>query len=144
MVSSLSLSLTILLERIQLLDKEDKKDICELFAYIPNVIDDTEELQSIFQAVHEILEQKPGGLFKIDLTQDSGIEKWAEHIGTKIKESRKKANFTQEELAKQSGIPQSHISRLENGKHNPSNFTLEKIAKALNIEFNEKMTEERG
>jgi transcriptional regulator with XRE-family HTH domain len=51
-----------------------------------------------------------------------------------IKELQLKAGWTQEQLAAESGLPQSHISRLEAGKHSPSRATLEKIAKALGVD----------
>jgi transcriptional regulator with XRE-family HTH domain len=51
----------------------------------------------------------------------------------RIKDLRVNAHLTQEELAELSGLPQSHISRLESGKHSPSRITLEKLAQALNV-----------
>ena len=63
------------------------------------------------------------------------LKRWKEFIGGKIRELRKAANpnLTQEGLAKASGLPQSHISRIESGQHSPSNKTLERIAKALDV-----------
>ena len=39
--------------------------------------------------------------------------------------------MTQGELADKAGIPQSHVSRLETGKHVPTHLTIEKLAEAL-------------
>ncbi|MDM8008608.1 MAG: helix-turn-helix transcriptional regulator [Phycisphaerae bacterium] len=39
-------------------------------------------------------------------------------------------------LASKSGLPQSHISRLEAGRHSPSHKTLEKLASALAVPVN--------
>lgn len=50
-----------------------------------------------------------------------------------IREAREAAGLTQAELSQQSGLPQSHISRLEQGKHSPTARTLEKIATALKL-----------
>ena len=58
------------------------------------------------------------------------LEQWLEHVSGKIRDARKKAGMTQEGLAELSGLPQSHISRLETAKHSPSRMTLEKIAEA--------------
>jgi transcriptional regulator with XRE-family HTH domain len=44
-----------------------------------------------------------------------------------------RAQLTQEQLAAKSGLPQSHISRIENAKHSPSLATLQKIAAALGV-----------
>ena len=46
--------------------------------------------------------------------------------------ARSKNNMTQAELAKKTGIRQSNISRIENGKCSPNLETLIKLAKGLN------------
>ena len=53
--------------------------------------------------------------------------------------ARTELNLSQKELAEKIGINQSHISRLESGRHNPSIQFLQKVAsgldKTLYIEF---------
>jgi len=53
--------------------------------------------------------------------------------------ARTELNLSQKELADKIGINQSHISRLENGRHNPSIQFLQKVAtgldKTLYVEF---------
>ena len=50
-----------------------------------------------------------------------------------LKETREKAEMSQEELARESEVSRTIISELENGKTEvTTNKTLEKIAKALN------------
>jgi len=44
---------------------------------------------------------------------------------------RKEANLTQKQLSKITGIDQANLSKLENGKLNPSFDYLDRIAKAL-------------
>jgi transcriptional regulator with XRE-family HTH domain len=56
------------------------------------------------------------------------------NTGKAIKRRREQLKMTQEELADKSGLPQSHISRLEAGKHAPTRQTIERVAKALKIE----------
>ena len=46
-------------------------------------------------------------------------------------EARKKANLTQEQLSKKTGIKQSAIARLESGKQSPNTDTLFKILEAV-------------
>ena len=46
-------------------------------------------------------------------------------------EARKKANMTQEDLSKKTGIKQSAIARFESGKQSPNTDTLFKILAAL-------------
>ena len=48
-------------------------------------------------------------------------------VGEMIKEERKKAHLSQEELAKKTGTKKSYISRLENGKIDIQISTLFKI-----------------
>lgn len=56
-----------------------------------------------------------------------------QRIGKRIKELRKQAGLTQEELAGQVHIDPQHMSRLERGKYFPSLETLELIAQNLDV-----------
>ena len=51
-------------------------------------------------------------------------------VGMKIKEARKEAGITQEELAQRSGTSKHYISRLENNKSDIELLTLKKIVEA--------------
>ena len=51
-----------------------------------------------------------------------------------LKEARKKAKLTQQELANRSGVPRASISRIENGFRNVTINKLKKIASAMNME----------
>ena len=51
-------------------------------------------------------------------------------VGMKIKEARKAAGMTQEELAQKSGTSKHYISRLENNKSDIELLTLKKIVEA--------------
>ena len=48
-----------------------------------------------------------------------------------IIDARVSSGITQEELSRKSGINQANISKLEQGKANPSVSTLQKLAKGL-------------
>jgi transcriptional regulator with XRE-family HTH domain len=54
-------------------------------------------------------------------------------IGKRIKELREEKGITTIELAEKSGVAQSTISQIENGKRNPSTGTAAKIAEALGV-----------
>ena len=56
------------------------------------------------------------------------------NLGQKIKMVRKARNMTQEQLAELVDIGTPNISYIENGKFAPSVDTLQKIAKALNVQ----------
>jgi DNA-binding XRE family transcriptional regulator len=61
------------------------------------------------------------------------VNKRREAIAARLKALRNTANLTQKQLAEKSGLPQSHISRLEAGQHGPSLKTVLKLASALGV-----------
>jgi len=133
---ALTMAIGILLERIQRLPQTEKKDLLELVEGLSSA--DPEEVESSLLTMREILEQSPGRVRRMRLPSDSsrhapGLRKWITYVSRRIVEKRSAAGITQAELAKKSGLPQSHISRLESGKHSPSRATLEKIATALQL-----------
>ncbi|GAA2550668.1 helix-turn-helix transcriptional regulator [Winogradskya consettensis] len=56
-------------------------------------------------------------------------------MGERIAARREELNLTQEQVAERSGVRQSEISRIERGKANPTQATLEKIVRALGAKF---------
>lgn len=56
-------------------------------------------------------------------------------FGMRMKELRKNAALSQEELAEKAAISSKYISRIEMGQHFPSIDTLVKLADALNVEL---------
>lgn len=58
-----------------------------------------------------------------------------ELLGARIKELRKARGLSQDQLSEKVNIDPKHLSRIEVGKSYPSLNTLEKIAKALNVEI---------
>lgn len=69
-----------------------------------------------------------------EITPSEALLKRMTYIGNKIREHRKVAGMNQEQLSSATGLTQSHISRLESGKHSPSHETLKRIADALGID----------
>lgn len=65
-----------------------------------------------------------------------------QQLAREILYAREKAGLTQVQLSKLSGIDQGDISRIEDGKGNPSLKKIEKIAKALNAEVSIKFEKE--
>ncbi len=134
------LALSVLIERIGSLPKAERDDLFELLQEWRKA-DTTEEQESIHHAMEEILAQVPIAtkpLFRNEQEPLSrGLKPWAEHVGQKIRELRANAGLTQNDLASRAGLPQSHISRLENAEHSATHFTLEKIAKALGVPVDE-------
>ncbi len=55
--------------------------------------------------------------------------------GVSLSGARGKEGMTQRELSKLTGIPQRHISEMENGKRPIGKETAKKLGKALNISY---------
>jgi DNA-binding XRE family transcriptional regulator len=55
-------------------------------------------------------------------------------IARQIRQRRDALGMTQATLARKAGIPQSHVSRLEAGKHVPTRITIERVAEALSVQ----------
>lgn len=55
-------------------------------------------------------------------------------IGEDIKRMRIEKNMTQQELGQKLGVSQQMIGQWETGKANPKKETIEKIAKALDVD----------
>lgn len=56
-------------------------------------------------------------------------------LGKKIKSLRKSKNITLTQLSELSGVSQGYLSRIENGKHDPTFSILLQIARALEIQI---------
>ena len=54
-------------------------------------------------------------------------------IGQRIQKYRIRQNLTQEQVAERAGISQKHLSRIEQGYHNPRFDMIIQLAAALNI-----------
>ena len=59
------------------------------------------------------------------------VARYRQKVGKAISFRRNKLGMTQVQLAAETGLPQTHISRLEKGRHAPTYTTILKIAKAL-------------
>lgn len=62
---------------------------------------------------------------------------WA--VAQRVREARERQGLRQEDLAEKTGIARSNIARLEQGRHLPTLSTLQKIARALNLDINNLM-----
>jgi ribosome-binding protein aMBF1 (putative translation factor) len=144
---ALVLAITVVLERLTRLSEADSADMFELFKCYKNAATDEERIAA-HEAMLELLEKTSTKVRRLELAEDEDgppdengppdeLRKWLDYVSGQIRTRRKEANLTQEQLAERSGLPQSHISRIENGRHSPSRATLEKIARALNLAVSE-------
>jgi len=61
------------------------------------------------------------------------MEKEVIKFGQKLREIRLKKKLSQGDIARVLGVHRSYISGLERGVRNPSLLTIQKVAKAINI-----------
>ena len=126
-------------ERFRNLSKEERADLIVLIEALAECQStEDEKYGEIHDAMRELL--YPEGMGDVIMgaagaaDRTDGLKSRMSWISQKIKELRDKCGFTQHDLAEKSGLPQSHISRLESGVHSPSFKTLEKLAAALDVE----------
>lgn len=58
-------------------------------------------------------------------------------LGIRIREHRKKRGLTQDEVADRAGVSQGYIGSVERGEQNLTVESLEKILRAIGMEFDE-------
>ncbi len=137
---AVALAIAVVIDRIQQLKKQDRDDLFELVKELAVATND-EGRSGIIETMIEILDGRLVTIEQADLSEPerpSGRwQKWVDWVSKRIRDARNESSLTQEQLAEKTGLPQSHISRIENAKHSPSRATLEKIAAALNkpLEF---------
>jgi len=61
------------------------------------------------------------------------MEKEVIKFGQKLREIRLKKELSQDDIARALGVHRSYISGLKRGVRNPSLLTIQKAAKAINI-----------
>jgi len=130
----LALAIAVLGDRIRTLPSDDREDLYDLTKALVSAESD-EDRDAVLHGMLEILDQRGSGVREL-APEPPGeeLQTWMTYVGRRIRQFRTGARLTQEALAEKAGLPQSHISKLETGKHSPSSLTLHKIAAALGIE----------
>ncbi len=129
----INLAIAVIVDRIRSLPQPDREDLFELTKALV-CAQSEEEFESASRAMAEILDQSGSGVQVVPSEEPTEeLRTWMGHIGGRIRELRVQAGLTQSQLAEKSGLPQSHISRLEQARHSPSAMTIEKLANALGV-----------
>src|SRR5207244_2882883 len=105
----------------------DDADQADLFSCIRDLstIKGREDAEDTMKTILEILEPRLGDTSLVNgeaLDQArprQTHESWLVWISQKLKSLREERGLTQHELAEKARLPQSHISRLEGGRHSP-------------------------
>lgn len=126
------------------LTASDKVDVFDVLLNLLIDTPNTVQLTESYRLMQEIIAGRREDTSPVDMPQshDDRIAKtdepvdyhnWKQWVGGKIQELRAEKKWTQEDLAKKSGLPQSHISRIERFKLSPSRRTVERLAKAFGV-----------
>ena len=97
------------------------------------------EIEEIEDVASEILFRDPEDSVATRIEEDrapdaeKALEQHRLYVGKQIRKWRRQLEMSQEELAKRAGIRQSHVCRLETGKHSPTYLTIQKVANALAV-----------
>lgn len=134
------LALGIILARVKNLSPEDCDELYSMFTEYRQA-ESEEDRRAADTGIMEILDQNVVAVKAMTFGGDKApplkLKKWLDWVSKKIHDLREQANLSQDELEALTGLPQSHISRLENGKHSPSRYTLEKLADAMGVDVSE-------
>ncbi len=133
--AALTMAIGIVIERINRLSADDKNDLFDLVKALATA-QSAEDVEAVNSGMREILDQHPYAVRALEFPPAEppvGLAKWNHHLAAKVRELRKRANKTQSRFAEETGLAQSHISRIENAELSPSHRTVEKLAAALGV-----------
>lgn len=133
----LVMAFSIMIDRLVRLSREDSHLVAQLLKDFLEG-DTAEDRQAAKEAIFEVLVDSPVEVRSLPQEEEQqkrpeALRKWVQWVAQRIREERTRAGLTQEQLSEKTGLPQSHISRIENQRHSPSRTTIEKIAAALGL-----------
>lgn len=73
----------------------------------------------------------------VDVEAARKVLAYRQQVGSRIRTCRLKRGLTQDQLSEKAGLPQSHVCRLEKGRHAATTETIRRIASALEVEMGE-------
>ena len=62
-------------------------------------------------------------------------------ISNLVREARRRAGFTQAELAQRAGVPKSTVGRIESGARTPSTAMVERLVRAAGLDVSVSLSE---
>ncbi|WP_197029333.1 helix-turn-helix domain-containing protein [Alicyclobacillus macrosporangiidus] len=80
-------------------------------------------------------------LIPMSIDYQKGVEP-AMNMRIRLREARERAGLTQSELARLSGVSQSHISEIETNRTAPTVFVAKKLARVLGVSVDDLIEEE--
>lgn len=71
------------------------------------------------------------------LQKNAEKQKFASHVGKRLRSVREKVGISQEQLSEQAGYYRTYVGHIENGKHSPSVHTMWRLAKVMKVDLGE-------
>lgn len=62
-------------------------------------------------------------------------QKFAKHIGKRLRSVREKSGLSQEQLSEKAGYYRTYVGHIENGNHSPSVHTMWRLAKVMKVDL---------
>lgn len=123
-------------ERLSKLPKDQLRDLHKLCELLVTEENESEQCEIARTITEIIFPESLKGLLLDESIKEMAearqrLDDYRKRVGQEIRQRRESLKMTQAELAERAGIPQSHVSRLECGKHAPTFVTIERVAKAL-------------
>ena len=119
--------------------REDLRAVARLLQIIAET-ESSAEREGLFDLLSEVFSRTGSKLIDLDDAQGSlapdkrkRSERFQRSVGTAVRMRREDLGWTQRKLSEETGLPQSHISRIERGKLAATGYTIAKLAKALGV-----------
>lgn len=74
-----------------------------------------------------------GNISRLDKSAEK--QKFAKHVGKRLREVREKTGMSQEILSERAGYYRTYVGHIENGKHSPSVHTMWRLAKVMKVDI---------
>ncbi len=133
-------AIAVTISRIMQLNKKAQEALWECVRDF-STIKTQEDAIETSETILEILDPMDSDPKLLSLDEWKDKEKpdhsWLAYVSQHIRSLREGKKLSQTQLAALSGLPQSHISRLERGVHSPSHKTLKKLAEALEVDVSQ-------
>lgn len=67
--------------------------------------------------------------------KSSEKQKFAAHIGKRLRQVRTTKGISQEQLSERAGYYRTYVGHIENGQHSPSLHTIWRLSKVLDVDL---------
>jgi DNA-binding XRE family transcriptional regulator len=97
---------------------------------------DMKHAGDIIQQVRGVIERNLPDLSPAEIAMETSMA-LERRVAKQVREPRKRARLTQEQVARAADVSLAYLSRIENGRHEPTLTTLAKLANVLGVTVSE-------